>query len=361
MPTLRAAAIVAALLLAVAARAGTEADPEVTDAASDQATAVGGLPACPAPPTACQFTFGDVVSGWVSEAGDDFVFSIVTTGGIGGGQAGGVATTSYLYHFHAEYDGTAVTASGRSTAASVEPEGDATAASRDAGYLVLLVPRAALGDPPAGGTLTGLFVETAAYLGADPATLVVDRGPDDGFGRDYTVGGAAGPGGAPVLPVLLLTAQNTSATTPANASVDFVISVGLGGNVSTLAGAVVVDLANGTLPGDWTVSFAPDQVSLDANATTAAVTATVAVPAAAPVGDHVLPLRASALDGNATAVLNVTVTVAAPVDGDADDQPEGGDDARTDDEDGRGLPAAGVLWVAVGVAVALGVRRQRAG
>jgi hypothetical protein len=170
------AIFVSLVLAASTAQAGSADDPEVTDASGDdsllQLLALG-------------LTNADLIAGWVeNETADSLVFAIQAGGDIGSS----LVVDTYLYGFHASYNGTDVSATtdqagtAGGDAASVEIAGDTA---------FLTVPKTAFGAVRPGTNLTGLFIDGAFVLVTQPLTLFADRGPDDGFGREYVIGSQA--------------------------------------------------------------------------------------------------------------------------------------------------------------------------
>ncbi len=174
------ALLVAMAPLAPVAQAGSADDPEVSDATGDQTGT-----------TAVQ-DFGpvDLVAAWVSaEEPTSFTFII---------QAGEAITASqsesYIYTFTATYNGTAVVAQAAVTPTAVTPLEATESATVDGDMMVLVVPRSAFGDVRPGLALSDLFASATGTFISSTIFSSADRAPDDGFGRNYTIGSQAAAG-----------------------------------------------------------------------------------------------------------------------------------------------------------------------
>jgi hypothetical protein len=177
-------ALLAALALALVqpTQAGTQDAPEIQDPADDQSI-LGTVPA--------QDEAGgnsDILAGWVTgETATDVHLFILSQGDWTDGTAG-----PYTYQFHLTVGGTEYTATA-TTGAPPTAGGVATALALDGSTVDLTVPKASIGSPAAGDSMTGLFIESA---GGNPNQLPFgafgDRAPDDGAGTDYVFNGGLG-------------------------------------------------------------------------------------------------------------------------------------------------------------------------
>lgn len=178
--------IVPALLFALAlgawtptVRAGTADAPEITDPAGDQ-----NLVIVPVDPVG--FASADLVAGWIEEDAANLYLNIQVAGTGTSGSAGAYTWTFYLGDLEA---------TGTTTADQPTPGGIATAASNDAGHIILTVPRDAIAGA---ASFTGIFIESSGGTPLPNPVAVADTAPDDGAdaGIAYTVTGGAGTGGA---------------------------------------------------------------------------------------------------------------------------------------------------------------------
>jgi hypothetical protein len=183
-----------AMGLAQPVQAGTPEAPEIQDPAGDQSVGC-------APGAGCQtYTRIDIVSVWIdAETPTTFNVNILLS------QVPGAPTThSSHWHFHATYGGTEVIATadspGGGQAATAPVAGENVAAvAVDENTLIMTIEKSVYGAVADGTPLTSLFVEGS---GGTPAPLPfvelsTDRAPNDGFGTDYTFGGAGGPPSCP--------------------------------------------------------------------------------------------------------------------------------------------------------------------
>jgi hypothetical protein len=175
-------ALLFALALAAwtpAVHAGTADAPEITDAAGDQELIV--VPVDPA-----GFASADVVAGWIEEDAANLYLNIQVSGTGASGTAG-----AYTWTFHLGD----LEATGTTTADQPTPGGIATAASNDAGHIILTVPRDAIAGA---ASFTGIFIESSGGTPAPNPLAIADTAPDDGAdaGIGYTVTGGAGGGGS---------------------------------------------------------------------------------------------------------------------------------------------------------------------
>jgi hypothetical protein len=209
-------ALVALLALATRLQAGTYEDPEVKDARLDEATEPVSAPMCPAqqcPPSFTTFP-GDIEEAWIGPETDD---ALQMNMQINGSAASGPSSTYvWTWTLHWSLAGSPGSASatmlsngelrcgGLATACVVNASSEPS--SR---ILQLLVPRTALGDPPAKAVLADLWVESHGRPQASPdaAAGATDRAPNSGYGSDYTMTGRA-PAAKPVL------VENVSAPAP---------------------------------------------------------------------------------------------------------------------------------------------------
>ncbi len=175
----RSVLLALALIVAAAplAHAGSADDPEVEDASGDQA---GSTPVQ---------TFGelDIIAAWVaSENATAFTFTI---------QAGVAITASqgetFTYAFTASYEGASVTAEATLTSNGLAFTEPAESATIDGDTITFAVPKSAFGSVVPGQELVDLFAQASGVFVASQVFSGSDRAPDDGFGRNYTVGSQA--------------------------------------------------------------------------------------------------------------------------------------------------------------------------
>ena len=180
-------ALLALSMLVWPAHAGTQQDPEITDAAGDQQLAGA------APDPGAVFNRGDVIRGWLTDDGALVTFHVQASNSIGGGAAG-VQTTLYQFFLHLSNGGTDFVAGARASSTGVTPTGVASAARAAGAVLSVDIPRETLGVTE-GGTLSKLWVEAEGRLYSQdlPRTVSYDRAPNSGFGRDYVVAPPAPP------------------------------------------------------------------------------------------------------------------------------------------------------------------------
>lgn len=182
------------------AMAGTQAAPEVTDAADDQ-TGPGGQKTCPNT-NACQFRNADVLAAWVdNETADSFQVHIQVSG-----SAAFTASTQYTWNFRfkagsTEYAATAVVAPGVPNPAGGPPvvggtltfSGVASNGSAGNGQITMTVLKSAIGAT-SGMQLGSLTADGTGTLAGQAAIVVAtDRAPDGtAFGSNYTLQGGSG-------------------------------------------------------------------------------------------------------------------------------------------------------------------------
>lgn len=185
---------VGAVLLLVAlvlpVQAGTQEDPEVTDAADDQAL-LGEVGVAEA-----GLAGADIVAGWVAAEDEAAITLAILINGAeyGSGQVDGNPTTYYHYFFNFKAEDTEYVASATIDAPAGDdltpvPGGVTSEASVDGPIMTLVVPKTEIGSPAPGGLLTELYLESEVTMLGETDALVVDRGPDEGFGRDYELAG----------------------------------------------------------------------------------------------------------------------------------------------------------------------------
>ena len=203
------ASLALSFLAITPAQAGTYDDPEVTDA--NDAALLGLVPAC-LPPNPGGVTcsaapgFVNIQLGYVAaETADSVTFKID-----GPNNPNSYGPTEFRFYF--TVDGTpymagihmdqAATGAPPASVGTGEltPLGVASSVrftEDDPIQMELVVPRAAIGSPALGATMTELHIESdlRVLLGEIPAVFS-DRAPDEGFGRDYTfIAGPAPAGG----------------------------------------------------------------------------------------------------------------------------------------------------------------------
>lgn len=173
--------------LAPATLAGTEAAPEIEDAADDQ-EGPGGTPLCAAGPgPACLFGSMDVLSAWIdNETATTINVNIRVS-------VAPAASANYdnNWEFRATFDGAEVVASvGTQAANGPSPGGVATGAQFNDTLITMTIPKSAFGAVTPGSTLTGIHVVAVRYVtGTTQATLASDRAPDAESGSDFAFAG----------------------------------------------------------------------------------------------------------------------------------------------------------------------------
>ena len=178
-----------AMALVQPAEAGTQEAPEIADPRFD-VEGPGGTPAC-APGQCLPWAgFVDLAFGWVGEETDTEILLMIDSGNnanvYGPAQYDfhfTVAGTEYIAGFHVNQ---ATVGDG-----AVSPTGVATGAEYVETILTITVPRAAIGDPAAGSSMTNLFLTSSLAFGGEADDTYTD---ETAPGQDYVF--TAGPGGS---------------------------------------------------------------------------------------------------------------------------------------------------------------------
>ncbi len=177
-------AVVALLILASPAWAGSESDPEIQDAEGDQQLANG------APDSQGTFASADITAAWVgNQTQDALTLHLRTAQLIRGGSVEGQTTTTYTYRIMGQWGNQSLEA-GASVVGNppeVTPLGHASEASANDNHLMLVVPLSQFGAVH--GTVLGqLYANSTVHLQATGVLMAGDRAPDADFGRDYVAG-----------------------------------------------------------------------------------------------------------------------------------------------------------------------------
>ncbi|MES2153802.1 MAG: hypothetical protein V4510_01560 [bacterium] len=200
------AALAVVLLLAHAAAAGTDKDPEIVDDQNDQKVTANGSPTpvgtcAAAPPTGCIYIPADIWTAWIEETPNSLMVNInlaqappSTFGDISYGINFNAGTTLYV---------------ASATVHQVSPAGDgqtvpggvATAAELGGTVLTLTVPKTNIPAALPGTNLTQIVAASLGTGGQSGQETVSDRAPSTAYGREFRMAPAAsnttGPGGNP--------------------------------------------------------------------------------------------------------------------------------------------------------------------
>ncbi len=191
------AAALCVALMANPGSAGSQDDPEITDAAGDHEF-LGQTS-----DVLSRYGAADIVAAWIGNETDTHVTFYVQAGAdIVGESIGDAVETEYFqYLLHGTVGETEalVVVTVRGTAPEIDLTLGASNASVAGDVISIEVPKAELGSPNRGDMLTSFYAETSVKIRNQGPVLANDRAPDADFGRNYTF--MAGEGGtAPVDP-----------------------------------------------------------------------------------------------------------------------------------------------------------------
>ncbi len=187
----------AALLVALMANpgsAGSQDEPEITDAAGDDS--FFGVTS----DINSRYDPADIVASWVGNETDTHIsFYIQAAGDIVGGSIGGALEAEYFqYLVHGTVGETEalVVVTVRGSAPTVDLTLGASNASVSGAVLAIEVPKTELGNPLAGDLFTAFYVESSVKLRNTGPMMVSDRAPDADFGLDYVFAAGEAAAGA---------------------------------------------------------------------------------------------------------------------------------------------------------------------
>lgn len=190
---LGAQAVAGWLLLALLASpviAGTAEDPEITDAAGDATLSGGGLVDEPAGQAA--EAHADITAAWIMEEASALNFTVQ----VNGDAPADAGTTRIAFSLGNNITGENASITASATGATYDEGPEGGNVSVDGALITFTFPYTSIGAT-IGSTVTAFFVERETDV--DPATelppplsdgaTTYDRGPDEGFGRNFTLNG----------------------------------------------------------------------------------------------------------------------------------------------------------------------------
>ncbi len=184
-------ALIVANFAVISGSAGSQEDPEITDAAGDHKLAGG------APDPDNVFLSADILAAWVAEETDaTFTLMVQAAQEIRGGSSNGQTTTHYTYSVSGVVGETAFLAGARivGNPPEVTPIGDAAEASAAADILTLVVAKSTFEGVAPGTILGDLYASSSVQMQGSGPILASDRAPDADFGRAYVFSPAAATG-----------------------------------------------------------------------------------------------------------------------------------------------------------------------